>query len=516
MLVIGMMACMGSCKKNTTEPTTEEDFTCKHDSLIHVVAVEPTEEENGCIEHYRCAHCWITFADAQGTTPTDNTILWATNYAFDTTNFVASMQEFASDSGYLYDACGHLFVGAGAAKIYGKFLKEIIKESLDESSESLDKLFDETKKINKKLDSALVKLNMIQEKILQISEQIELNAYRADMQKRNEVQFRLTYSTKPHYRKILKVIENAGGPYATWSEATTDTIREETEIWMHTYGFDAEIEFATMLLTANGNTQSGEPYPLVYDYIASHTFPWEQEGYVFRENARLADVILITECYHMCMLYYKTHPGENNLGELNRQIRSYARILDNEKNLIYYHHDYIICQIPGARDSFEKQLIELKPYEYSNTGESLWMDNKEYVEKFVNWLNPNGFASQEWFRAVYQYYKKSESGNDYLYNLLNRIGFTNVYAGTLVAGCNCEYHEYGHYGEWYEHMLFRYSAHWYGTGNDWLGFHTNVSANGTFYYKHAITGMNMDRHSHWVSYWGSPVSEKFFTLKKKK
>lgn len=571
-LIIGMIACLASCKKKTTEPTIvvpqESEIVCLHDSLIHVMPLEPTADENGCIEHYVCYECRSTFADAEGKTPLSNTILWATNLVIDDENIVENeLYEYASDSSYMlkanlevYAGLGNIgtlwpdytdwenwtqeewdaywyamheyyiewgggmeFEGAGggafiAKTIFSIFLSRIINNCLDNIDKNIMMFFDDNYVINEKLDNIMNKLGEIQNSIKELSDKMTLQEYKTVMQNRYSQQVPLEAATTSYFKQVLDLMAREKKDFSELPEDVLYQIKDISNQWHNQIvaGNNIETTFQSMLVFAGGDFITGQKLPAVYDFIANSSIPWEHQGYVFREMARSADVVLMAECYLMTIIYHKTHPGQVfDQSLLNNKMMGYSEVLKSVQ--IDYHNDRYICQIPGAKIELERQLLELKPWDYicKHVDKDLYMSQEARVDDFLKYMNDKeytDYVDQNWFKTVFSYYKIHQP-NKNAHQILSDIGFSDVNSYRwIIAGCGNDY-KYG--DEIRTCRCFKYATY-RSSNNDWLGFHTAINDKCDFEQANIAMNMNIRRTTNLVYDKGDKIHSTFCTLMKKK
>lgn len=496
-LIIGMIACLASCKKKQVEPTPEPEpeptpYVWNHTqhALTHVDAVTPTATKNGNIEYYICDSCAMKFADAEGKEPIDQVILWATDYGFDYNNVLDFYEQFDGDEPYFdkiaygtihvegcesslypdysgwaswtndqwidyitavnsyYEEIGggpDLFGTTGGddfdvTKIAEFMLSIVVKHGVPLIDPQLKRFVNPNGYLQDQIKIVLDKLGDIQKGIADIKDQIKINEYKRAIEQRGEKISFLTNGTDPYFRQIIDKVGNKN--FSELSQEQLAGIDSVLRIW---YGdpsaINSPVTLTLNLLESVNNrfTTDSTTYPGIYDYYAYHTIPWEHEGYAFRESLRAADALSVSEAYMMCILYFKRFGGPSVWSKtqerLNSFMMSYANTLNDHK--IVYNRDIRICQIPGAQMKLKKQMHVLDAYTWMRNHPDynyLVPDFPKQMAYFRNAITDGkGMVSKEVIFTIYQYYKQKGVSGG-IYEYLRKAKFQGLDNDEILVG----------------------------------------------------------------------------------
>lgn len=545
-LVIGMIGCFASCNKNTEEPVQEPTWNHTEHVLTYVEATEPTAIKNGNYPYYICDSCHAMFADAEGLVPIELVTRWATDYGFDYNHDVEYFNQFANGDEPFFDqiAYGTIHDEASETSLYpyylgwtswtseewvdfadavndyyheiggegdlfldsdepgfdvskvAEFILSVVVKGFGNINPQFKRFLDPQGHMIDQLQQILNKLDEIQAQIAALKDQITINEYKRAIDLRQEKIAYLRLGTDASFRQIIDKVGNKDFSDLTPTElAGIDTI---LAIWRGTESeMNSPIGHTKYLLESiNGTfTSALTTYPEIYDYYASHTIPWEHEGYEMREMLRAADAAAICESYMMCILYFKRNGGMSihghSLNQLNELMMKYANVLNSHQ--VVRRPEIRVCQIPGAQMKFKKQLNVLdamKCWKADEDTRVLTTDGLRLLKSRMT--NGKGLVSKEVYETIYQYYQhKGESGG--IYDYLRKAGFEGLNNGEILVGGTWAGME--HCGTRHYCYEFLWRRHVVGSNHDHVGYRNALHPNCQLRHVHILDDCNISKKS---------------------
>lgn len=234
-------------------------------------------------------------------------------------------------------------VGDIGGKIYDKILDRAIDWAI---GDFLDSIFGESdvnsqlREINRKLDEIKKMLDVIYNKL-------EKMDFRATIQQR-DVKY------KEFYREVTTRLNSLMG-------AKTAAARKEiVKNWASSPMMGASSGITATLQWGDLATGPLGTYTFIqcYDGYAKAYFPWERDGYDFREGMRLADMSMYVNASILTALYYnlviageipgKTKESEKaNIEAFHKQLQDVLGYFGKESNLVKRNTEINYCQLVG-------------------------------------------------------------------------------------------------------------------------------------------------------------------------
>lgn len=365
-----MMSSIISCTKDYPDDPVEHIHT-----LVHVSAIPHTATENGCYEHWKCASCGETFADAEGTVKKPMVIDWADDVMQCSDEVLCAFD----DNGQMFDVLGK---SMGSSQTNSSFASSLINTIIVKSLFAImDKVFDYTHEqqedpsgaiiyvINERYMAVMKELGSIQRSIDALSANIKNQIFKDAMQRRYEEQIALYNATDATLRQIIRICGNKR--YNELSEEEMEDVEALLNMWYlaPVRGNNVITEVMNMLDMSLMTFDTGSSYPEVYDQVAYQAYPFEHMGYDMRETIRCVDALTIAESYIMSCMWFQLHGGDKLFSErhqaLNDKLTSYAAILDAHQ--VVRQTEYTVSQVKGFHQGrkLNMKFINAKdPYEF--------------------------------------------------------------------------------------------------------------------------------------------------------
>lgn len=448
-----------SCSKDSEplvpiEDPQVGDSLCAHDSLYYVAAVEPTETECGCVEHFYCPQCGRCFSDVACRNELETTILWGTGLVIGAQdNF-----EFFEDAYLRYGYQGFVTRPSRSNFAFGGLLKDVL---LDVGDKALDKFFDFLDEDDdSKVDSLLTVISnnilRVEQAILAIVQMHTDAALKNTLNQREQKLFYVRNSTHPPFMAIvnkLRGYKRVGVP-----DSVKVQIKEIVDDWYEAGIYNGShyencyTIISELLHFFNGYWTSDKTIPQLYNHFVYRGTPWSHQANPTLLMVRANDELTLAESYLMVSLYLQlnqSNVSQEYINQLNNEMRIYdaalkefpvdtAVVTTTRWVWTYQGHDKTPhCDLTRQRlwrkirhFNRDNKGLEDKLTSYENKTDMWWNDknNLHYFDELYqastdNW-NHHGLTLDQQ-KVIYEYYATKKNCKDY-YQALTKAGFYDV------------------------------------------------------------------------------------------
>lgn len=186
---------------------------------------------------------------------------------------------------------------------------------------------------------------------------------------------------------------------------------------------------------------AGYTYIQCYDGYAKAAFPWEHDGYDFREGARYADIALYIDASILTGLYYNlvvdgkiegksAQTEADNIKAFEDQVDEVSAYFADDKNQVVRNASNNRCQITGATGFSVYTDKTYKAYVWSD-GEGMGRHINELLERFFrfNSRGPEAPVRSEYLKRLMEFYPGVSVGSIFR----DKAGVTGISDTTQIV-----------------------------------------------------------------------------------
>ena len=151
-------------------------------------------------------------------------------------------------------------------------------------------------------------------------------------------------------------------------DGSEEAIKDIVTKWASGYveGNPAYIQFQNFVDFLTGSIVEQKTLYQIYDLYVFNTFPWEEQGYAFREGIRSGDLAVISQNALLATMYYTVADGYDDATR-DKLIDHVQDFLDQYKSFsdaypVVRHDGYAICQIKDAHVIMKKEIVHRDYY----------------------------------------------------------------------------------------------------------------------------------------------------------